>query len=158
MIYIFSQKQWRIISKTNIPNQSATAVQFTRNLKALPISPSPGNGKKLQKYHKKFFGAVMINYDQQRRQGECHRIVSKEQYQQRLMKTSKEWQGKPVPQRCSLSVGLCLHSLQTSHLLSSVRSTKTSHVFSPGSFQKNTTCMFSPNHLLMCLLQENILS
>ena len=53
-----------------------------------------------------------------------------------------------------LSIGLYLYPFQTSHVLSSIHSSKTSHALFPGSFQKNTTCSFSAKHPPMCLLQQ----
>lgn len=50
-----------------------------------------------------------------------------DQHQQRPTKTSKEWQGEPMPQHRPLSVGLYLYPFQTSHVLSSVYFSKTSH-------------------------------
>jgi len=50
-------------------------------------------------------------------------------------------------QHCPLSVGLYLYLFQTSHVISSVCSRKTSHAPFPGCFQKNTMCLFSAKHL-----------
>jgi hypothetical protein len=80
-------------------------------------------------------------------------------------------------QSCSLSVGLYVHSFQTSCILLSITFSETPHALSPGSFQKNTMCLLQQNILpcvffskttsyvsssakqpLMCLLQQNILS
>ena len=67
-------------------------------------------------------------------------------HQQSPTETSKEWQGGPMPQHGPLSVGLYLSPFQTSHVLSSIHSSKTSHALSPGSFQRNITCLFSAKH------------
>lgn len=48
-----------------------------------------------------------------------------------------------------LSAGLYLYSFQMSHVLSRNRSRKTAHAFSPGSFQRNTMCLFSGEHPLI---------
>jgi hypothetical protein len=78
-------------------------------------------------------------------------VISKDQHQQSSMKTSEEWQGKPMPQRLPLSVGLSLYTFQASCVLLSIPSNKTSHVLFPGSFQKNTMCWFSAKHILACV-------
>lgn len=64
-------------------------------------------------------------------------------------KPNKEWQGEPKPQSHPLSIGLYLNCFQTSHVLSRVCSSKTSHAPFPGIFQKNTTCLFSTKHPLI---------
>jgi hypothetical protein len=76
------------------------------------------------------------------------------QWQQSPMQTSKQWQGEPV----LLPAGLYLHTFQTLRVLSSICSSKTPHALFPGSFQKNTTCVFSAKHPPMCLPQQSILS
>jgi hypothetical protein len=68
-----------------------------------------------------------------------HSAVREDQCQHSLMKTSKDWQGKPIPQHHPLSVRLYLYPCA----LSNVPSRETSHDPFPGSFQKNTMCLFS---------------
>ena len=68
------------------------------------------------------------------------------------------WQSEPVPQHHPLSVGLHLHTFQTSCVLSSIHSSKTPHALLPSSIQKNARSLSSANHLPTWLFQQNILS
>ena len=69
--------------------------------------------------------------------------------------TSKEWQGQPIPSASStVHWAIYLYSLQTSPVLSSIHSSKTSHALFPGCLQKNTTCLFLANYHPTCLLQQ----
>ena len=129
-----------------------------RSCQSAPVCRS---SKKPPEYHKEFFGAFlsMKLWQMMIREGDkvsqCYSIIREDQHQQSPMKTSKECQGEPMVQCHPLFVWQ--HD-PSSCVLLSIHISKTSHALFPGSFQKNTTCLFSAKHPPMRLLQQIILS
>ena len=61
------------------------------------------SSKKLPEQHQKFLGSFLSTNSWQMiskegKASQCHSVVSEDQHQQSPMKTSKEWQGEPMPQ------------------------------------------------------------
>ena len=131
---VHMNQQWQLDPLTNTIHKSATAGRSRRNLEALPIGMSLGKQSEATGFHQKFFDGITV-YE-----------VMTNNDQQRMVRRTNTTQHHP------LSVGLYLYPFQTSHVLSSVCYSKTSHAPFSGSFQKSTTCLFSAKHSPMCLL------
>ena len=134
--------------------QSVEVAQFRRNCKALPISMS--SARSSQNATSSSDGSIKITKREQGKPMHCHPRPESAKPNEDQQK--KKLQGEPMQEGCLLSVVLYLYSFQTSRVLSSVHTSKTSHVLSSGSFQKNTTCLFSAKHSPTCLLHQDILS
>jgi hypothetical protein len=136
--------------KTPFMNQQ-WHVNLEETMRLCQSSQVYGSGKKPPEYHEKFFGVFFFTKSQQTRISEegkanhFHSIVSEDQHQQSLLKTSKEWQSKSMSQCHPLSVGLYLY-LSKHHMFSQAKH----HM----PFQKNTTCLFSAKHSPVGLLQQ----
>jgi hypothetical protein len=78
-----------------------------------------------------------------------HSVVSEDQHQQSPMKTSKEWQGEPMPHSIAHCLLRYIYTLFKHHMASQW-STLVKHdmLFFPVSFQRNTTCLFSKYPLI----------
>lgn len=129
---IHTNQQWKLNPLKNIIYKSGTAVQFRRNCEALPI------GLSLQKlkHHQKFFSVFFL-----------YEVMANDD-QKKVARRTNTTQHRPP------YVGLYLCPFQTSCVLSSIRSSKTSHALFPGSFQKGTMCLFLTKHPPMYLLKQ----
>jgi hypothetical protein len=77
------------------------------------------------------------------------------QYLQSPIKTSKEWQGEPMPHSITHYLLGYIYTPSKHHMLSHVSALVKHHIpFFPGSFQKNTICLFSAKHPATYLLQQ----
>lgn len=110
--------------------------------------------KKPFEYHK-FFGVClsMQMICEEGKVSHCHIIISEDQQQQSPMKTSKEWQGKPIPEHCPLYAGLYL--IPFPNIMCPLKCPLHQNFICP--LFRKTPCLFSAKHPIMCLLQQNIL-
>ena len=99
-----------------------------KNVRLCQLSQVHGSNKKPPEYQEKFFGASL----------------STRPWEMMVIKEGK------VNQYYSIVHNLLAYTYTLSkHVLSSFSSSKTSHALFPGSFQKNTMCLFSAKHLPM---------
>ena len=113
-------------------HEPARAIQSRRDHKAQQLAWSCQSSKKLLDYHERFFGVFLskksgqMMISKEDKVNQCHSILDNEQHQQSPMKTSKEWQGEPMSQCCSLSVGSEIYVYSQQNILSCVCFNKTS--------------------------------
>ena len=72
---------------------------------------------------------VMTSEDQRRKRGKPK--PEHHQWRPVIVRPNEDQQGEPMPEHCPLSVGLYLHSFQTSLVLLSIFSSKTLYALSP---------------------------
>lgn len=123
----------------------------SRNQKALLISPSPQKQQeaiRIQVLWCISLYKVTISNDHQRRQ---EPMSQHHQWSPVSAKSNKDQQRVARQTKARVSFTLCWVILfQTSHFLSS----QTLHALLPGSFQKNTMCLFSAKHPLITQFSE----